>query len=1578
MDPWNWTVDEVVRNFCSSRELWRDRPNSSLPSSTVLEALLRENEVNGSTLLQDITKKTLRDDFGIKKIGERSALVHAVAILQAQSPRYISHRAKIEAREQSVRDAASTYSPAVTPNNEPLFQVNQHTPAKYPLPESQIQHRPDETLVEDIKGGPKRRKLLPNAVQLVSKSVVLEQNRDKYLMEGKMPLDRVFYGDIEDGTVLSTDEEDDFEFSQAQAQGNTLGHKRFIERRLRHYFQVDAVNLDEGRHAVYPYPERLVARGKGRSVTLIRSQDRTISATKRDAVTLDTNEFDAIDVNNNHDWDFLRGWIKHDGEEDILPAYGDSGSENAFSLDLINEIEEEQQERSVITGRLSHEDVVTTICEAVKAIESSWHATKEPKREQTAYRIWRKGQGRKGIVAKERMKHDLEHVNAVLSDLHKWICDEVWTKADKITKQCASLQLSVFNKLDMEWTLKLWQRRHAPPKPLRLAKPVKIAKVRVDPDEDAESLESESDQMEDFVEEEEEEEEDARMIDVSESPYISAREEPSEPSPLPSPKMRSRHESRSRSRSPSDVLSDSPRSSPLPDLTDLMSPLMNSLDNSIRDRLNTPDSQLDRRGSIIDLTGSSPIPSSPSPTQYLSYGDDPESATNDEIDSWDWDRLEFSMDRKRLIMKLYFEMKASQRSGIIRLIKKTPIPGLIFDVEAGLKALNLHLQHIPGRDNEGYLTTVSLGRLFACWFRAKRTYWDQETKLFELDSLLDEDAKEDIDRFLQFSKDLANSRALFDGVFTLKSDLRKSKKGKMLAPKIQQAQKLQENAHARQLEENDRAIQNIARLQSTFDFGDDDGQGIPVNIGKRDEDEFVFINRHIAPKLKPHQIDGIRFMWRELMNLDEGRQGCLLAHKMGLGKTLQTIALLATIADAGKSENANVVKLVPEPLRTPKTLILCPAALVDNWKKEFNHWLPEDNNIGTVIKLIDERDNLLKEAKKAKRVELIRGWWKTGGVLIMSYDLFRILIANTPRGKDKQVLLNPKEHARMKKYLLTDPTIVVADEAHKLKNPQSDLTKTVHHISTKSRLALTGSPLANNLEDYYHMINWIAGDYLGDIAAFRFQYQEPIEAGFYLGSSRAAQRKSLKKLQALMADIDPKVQRADISVLKGILKSKMEFVVTVPLTHVQKQLYIAYVQALKSQQLADVAQDKILDWLWFLHLLCCHPSLFIAKLTNRDVARSEKVKAAAGGLGDEGDGTSTPGGDNIESMLAAESISKAAIERHVKIFAEAMGDGGDLDDIALSHKASIVAKIAMQSKRVGDRVLLFSHHIPVLDYFGRLLQRLDPPIRTLRLDGRVSSTAKISRVEAFEKKNGYDLFLISTKAGGLGLNLPAANRVILVDFGFNPTWEEQAVGRAFRMGQQKPVFVYHLITGGTFEGSLRQRTIFKTQLSYRAVDKKNVVSAAEKSEMYLFEPQEFEQQDVTEFVGKDPKVLDFVLKSEVGKDIYALSTTETLSVESEDKLTEEEWMEVEQMKADDKLRRQDPKAWYLKRERDQIMEQTRLFQQAQTSHGGLNQVNAATQPVSQANLPQAAELTRGLPMAGGGKLSSNNAAYGHN
>ena len=189
--------------------------------------------------------------------------------------------------------------------------------------------------------------------------------------------------------------------------------------------------------------------------------------------------------------------------------------------------------------------------------------------------------------------------------------------------------------------------------------------------------------------------------------------------------------------------------------------------------------------------------------------------------------------------------------------------------------------------------------------------------------------------------------------------------------------------------------------------------------------------------------------------------------------------------------------------------------------------------------------------------------------------------------------------------LLEGPNIIIADEAHKMKNAKASITSAANLFKSTSRIALTGSPLANNIEEYHTMINWVAPNYLGPAKEFRAKDVEPIELGLWQDSSSTERRRSLKMLGVLKEDIAPKVHRADVSVLRNDLPPKKEFVIKVPLTKVQRKAYSVYVTSMVSgsgnslTKDGQIKQSTLWHWLAVLSLLCNHPQCFKEKLNER-------------------------------------------------------------------------------------------------------------------------------------------------------------------------------------------------------------------------------------------------------------------------------------------------------------------------------------------------------------------------------------------
>lgn len=593
-----------------------------------------------------------------------------------------------------------------------------------------------------------------------------------------------------------------------------------------------------------------------------------------------------------------------------------------------------------------------------------------------------------------------------------------------------------------------------------------------------------------------------------------------------------------------------------------------------------------------------------------------------------------------------------------------------------------------------------------------------------------------------------------------------------------------------------------------------------INDTKGDDQGLIFVEKRICTLIKDHQMKGVRFLWNQIVvGAGTGeRQGCLLAHTMGLGKTMQTIAFLVALVEAGASPDPTICEQVPPDLRESKTLVLCPTSLVHNWEEEVRRW--GHGLLGKIRKI---------EASDDGRVAILMDWSQHGGILIIGYDMTKRLYD----GGDNDI----------KRTLLESANVVVADEAHHLKNQESQISQLCSKFATRSRIALTGSPLANNIDEYYSMIDWVAPYYLGPLQEFKQMYAKPIQDGVWGDSTDCEKRHALTLLEALQKTVGPKVNRATIhGSLKDELPPKVEFVLSIRATSLQKSLYTLFVEGLdKMYRASNRRQAGILSLLSRLVLICNHPSVF---------------RSYVASIGDDEDN--------------AKTFPKDIIDQVLQLTADSNGD-----DIKHSNKLRVLMGILDESRRVGDKVLVFSQSIPTLDYLQRVFELEQRPF--CRLDGKTNVKIRQSTVKSFNE-GPQEVFLISTTAGGYGLNIQGANRVVIFDFKFNPVHDQQAVGRAYRIGQKKPVFVYHLITSGSFEEDLHAKSVFKMQLSARVVDKANPISWSEQRKKWLHDIAEPGPKDLTPFQGKDG-VLDSILSTLGNREITSIISTDVFEEE---------------------------------------------------------------------------------------------------
>jgi hypothetical protein len=258
-----------------------------------------------------------------------------------------------------------------------------------------------------------------------------------------------------------------------------------------------------------------------------------------------------------------------------------------------------------------------------------------------------------------------------------------------------------------------------------------------------------------------------------------------------------------------------------------------------------------------------------------------------------------------------------------------------------------------------------------------------------------------------------------------------------------------------------------------------------------------------------------------------------------------------------------------------------------------------------------------------------------------------------------------------------------------------------------------------------------------------------------------------------------------------------------------------------------------------------------------------------------------------------------------------MTRGMDIDDPSLSSKMTLLTKILDQARASGDKVLIFTTSIPTLQYLQHVLVQQKRKVAVL--DGSTSINKRQNNVKGFNEGQ-KEVYVISTKAGGVGLNIQGANRVVLFDFKWNPMDEQQAIGRAYRIGQKKTVFVYRFVLAGTFEEDLHNKAVFKTQLASRVVDKKNPISWSKRGGQLIHDVNKTPKADLTPFLGKD-EVLDCVIK-DYNDIVRSIMSTDAFEEEDHTAaLTADELKETDQLVHMNRLRTTDPAAYQRAMER---------------------------------------------------------------
>ncbi|XP_030750632.1 transcriptional regulator ATRX-like isoform X3 [Sitophilus oryzae] len=623
----------------------------------------------------------------------------------------------------------------------------------------------------------------------------------------------------------------------------------------------------------------------------------------------------------------------------------------------------------------------------------------------------------------------------------------------------------------------------------------------------------------------------------------------------------------------------------------------------------------------------------------------------------------------------------------------------------------------------------------------------------------------------------------------------------------------EEEARIKRLQEKQKVRSSMSQSQTfSNDLMDTDDIEHLVLDEDIEEESQIKVHHSITKQLKPHQRDGIQFMWdscyESIKQLKKGWQGsgCILAHCMGLGKTRQALGLIHTVL-------ANKVT------KSKHVLIVCPLSTVNNWKQEFKLTL------GTIKSKPVNFFSIQGQKVPSERFAVVGKWRMQGGILALGYEAFMNLTSDV-----KLENLESKGFSGRKSVLeaLVDPgpDLVICDEGHLLRNKQSQRTHALNKIKTKRRIVLTGTPLQNNLLEYYCMVHFVKPNLLGTEQEYKTNFVNPITNGQFEDSTSSDILLMKKRTHVLHKLLDSTVQRLEDTELKQYLPKLVDQALIVGLSVSQVGLYNTYLDTAIAMQQVRTSSGKLnrknfLADVAILDYVCSHPyALCVAAKI-----REKKVK---------------------EEDVVVENGPDDVVTKY-DWWKDKMPD--DLTESpGLGTKMLIILDILEQTKIEGDKVLIFSQthaEMSVLEHFLGLKLGFKKNLDYMRMDGSSQPEKRTDMCAKFNDLNNkrLRLLIMSTKVGGLGLNLTAANRVIITSVNWNPSYDVQSVFRVFRFGQTKEVFVYRLIAMDTMEERRYKRQVNKLAIAHRVVDKHQVKRL-------------YNMHDIQEFYSVRPEVLN--------------------------------------------------------------------------------------------------------------------------
>ncbi|ETN37616.1 uncharacterized protein HMPREF1541_07238 [Cyphellophora europaea CBS 101466] len=527
----------------------------------------------------------------------------------------------------------------------------------------------------------------------------------------------------------------------------------------------------------------------------------------------------------------------------------------------------------------------------------------------------------------------------------------------------------------------------------------------------------------------------------------------------------------------------------------------------------------------------------------------------------------------------------------------------------------------------------------------------------------------------------------------------------------------------------------------------------------------------IAQHLRPYQVDGTKF----LHELFVYQKGGILGDDMGLGKTIQVIAFLT--AAYGKTGDERDKKRMRKMKRAgnwyPRTLIICPGSLMANWQDEFKRWgwWHTDVYHGSTV----AKDEILRQAASGSLE-----------VMITTYDTYRLSAGQ----------IN-----------LISWDCVITDECHKIKERKAETTKILNEVNALCRIGLTGTAIQNKYEELWTLLNWTNPGRLGPITTWKVSICTPLKLGQSHDASNYELARARKTAKMLVTNLLPQFfLRRTKDIIRHQLPKKTDRVVFCPLTETQADAYQNFlesdiVQYIKnSATLCACGSGRNQGW-------CCKSHLDDGTKWQQWVFPAIhtlcKLSNHLANIIPQGNDPKEKQSKDLHTLqiIMPERWQKLYKERDSMIHTA---------NPEFCGKWKVLRKLLkFWSDEGNNKVLVFSHSVRLLRMLHNLF--ISTSYNVSYLDGSMSYEERYATVQDFNTDPRQFVFLISTKAGGVGLNITSANKVVVVDPNWNPSYDLQAQDRAYRIGQTRDVEVFRLVSQGTLEEIVYARQIYKQQ-----------------------------------------------------------------------------------------------------------------------------------------------------------------------